>query len=76
MVTKTRLFLRNHGFSTTRFFSDHAVALAFKNFGFGKFLAPGVVRNGFLAKFHAGLTYFHNFSMDFLKIVIFDCGIG
>ena len=35
-----------------------------------QFWDPGVVKNGFLAKFHAGLTYFHNFSMDFLKIVI------
>ena len=34
-----------------------------------------MVRNGFLAKFHAGLTYFHNFSMDFLKIVIFRSAI-
>ena len=36
---------------------------------------PGVVKNGFLAKFHAGLTYFHNFSMGFLKIVIFRSAI-
>ena len=31
-----------------------------------------MVKIGFLAKFHAGLTYFHNFSTDFLKIVIFE----
>ena len=33
---------------------------------------PGVVKIGFLAKFHAGLTYFYNCSMIFLKIVIFE----
>ena len=33
----------------------------FLNFGFGLAWDPGVVRNGFLAKFHAGLTNFHNF---------------
>ena len=29
------------------------------------FWDPGVVKNRFLAKFHAGLTYFHNFQTDF-----------
>ena len=47
-----------------------------KKIKFGLFLAPGVVRNGFLAKFHAGLTYFHNISTDFLKIVIIARRIG
>ena len=38
----------------------------------GGFWDPGVVKNGFLAKFHAGLTYLHKFSMYFLKIVILE----
>ena len=41
----------------------------------GLFWDPGVVKNGFLAKFHAGLTYFHNVSMEILKIVIFRSAI-
>ena len=32
-----------------------------KNFGFGLFLATGVVSIGFALKFHASLSYFHNF---------------
>ena len=31
-----------------------------------------MVKIGFLAKFHADFTYFHNFSTDFLKIMIFE----
>ena len=27
---------------------------------------------GFLAKFHAGLTFFHKFPTDFLKIMTFE----
>ena len=46
----------------------------FKNFGFDLILAPGVVRNGFLSKFWYLYSYFHNFSMEFVKIVIFDRG--
>ena len=37
----------------------------FFNWPWGKFWDHEVVKNGFLAKFHAGLTYFQNFSMDF-----------
>ena len=37
----------------------------FQNWPGGLFWDPGVVRNGFLAKFHAGLTYFHIFSTFF-----------
>ena len=47
----------------------------FLNWPWGQFWDPGVVRNGFLAKFHAGLTYLNTFSMDFLKIVIFRSAI-
>ena len=34
-----------------------------------------MVRNGFVAKLHAGFIYFHKFSMDFLEIVIFRSAI-
>ena len=39
------------------------------------FLKSPWVKIGFLAKFHAGLTYFYNFKMDFLKIVIFPSAV-
>ena len=39
----------------------------FQNWPQDPFWDPGVVKNGFLAKTHAGLTYFHNCSILFLS---------
>ena len=45
----------------------------FKNLPWVLFWDPRVVKIGILAKFHAGLTYFHNFpTVVFLKIMTFE----
>ena len=43
----------------------------FENLPWDQFWEPGVVKNGFLAIFHAGLTYIHNFSTDFFENHVF-----